>query len=53
MTKDEITQVDFEQLEAEYNELIKQRIQKLEELKKTTRIPLKLCDTIEHIHQRR
>lgn len=42
MANDELTQVEFEQLEAEYNELMKQRIQKLEELKRNGQDPFEI-----------
>ncbi|QCX33776.1 lysine--tRNA ligase [Caloramator sp. E03] len=42
MAKDELTQIEFEKLEEEYNELIRQRIQKLEELKKNGQDPFEI-----------
>ncbi|MCX7885481.1 MAG: lysine--tRNA ligase [Caloramator sp.] len=42
MANDELTQVEFEKLEEEYNELIRQRIQKLDELKKNNQDPFEI-----------
>jgi lysyl-tRNA synthetase class 2 len=42
MANEEITQVEMEQLENEYNELMRQRIQKLEELQKKGQDPFEI-----------
>lgn len=42
MTNDDLNQVEFEKLEKEYNELMKQRIQKLEELKEKGQDPFEI-----------
>ncbi|SKB00605.1 lysyl-tRNA synthetase, class II [Caloramator quimbayensis] len=42
MANDELNQVEFEKLEEEYNELIRQRIQKLDELKKNNQDPFEI-----------
>jgi lysyl-tRNA synthetase, class II len=42
MANDEMNQVDLEQLENEYNELMKQRVQKLEELQQNGQDPFEI-----------
>jgi lysyl-tRNA synthetase class 2 len=42
MANDDLNPVEFEKLEEEYNELMKQRIQKLEELKEKGQDPFEI-----------